>query len=194
MKKFEEIMAEFMNFCASNTNCAACKYADVPDECDARFVYEALTENAEASAEEVKKPAPFPRWIRVGQWIRLHDCADALRKIVGINGEELTLDNGSMCYKAKIADIIEDYHPIKLRPYTHQEAEKLLGKTLRYTAGNGLPVTALVYIVSRKFFADPESRINGTDFQFYADRDATIDRMPIGVPEIDEEAMKGGAE
>lgn len=201
MKTLEEMMKDFEKMCYAQF-CETCKYNEFSTKrvCRAAYIYDQLVETRpgkEDSASE--KPATadkmkavqLPAWCKVGAWVMTED--GKILKIDCITGDLVSVRSPKgLAYCTSTPDLT--FKPIRFRPYTLEEAQKLIGKKMHYTAGNGLPVIALIHTVSRKFPADPQARINGADFQFYADRNAKIEGMTLGVPEIDTEAMKGDEE
>lgn len=142
-----------------------------------------------SGGEGIYVPTELPAWVKVGQWVEFAWAKDDRPyKILGVRHKAVHICN--MAYDER--EVYYDYcKPVSFRPYTYEEAEQLLGKTLRYKLEN-VQFAALISIVSLdnkgSFF------INGSSQSWLQEHDAMIDGVPIGVPVIDEEAMKGDEE
>lgn len=137
----------------------------------------------------------LPTWCKVGQWVttslegsvardNLHQIARIEKEvglcmifILGLNGKE------AFGFDA------ENLKPVYFREYTFEEAKSLLGKVMEYNEDGILPAVAIIGMIwqdgSKVYY-------NGLSFKDLQRWNATIDGAPIGVPEIDEEALKGG--
>lgn len=134
-----------------------------------------------------------PAWCKVGQWVTESHPEHRLGVIDGIfsdgrvwviwfhNADGFTGSNSLTKY----------LKPVKFRPYTFEEAKKLVGKVMEYNEDGLLPAVAIIGMVTRD---SSKVYYNGATFDTLQDWDATIDGFPVGVPEVDEEALKGGQE
>jgi hypothetical protein len=152
---------------------------------------EARTKAAAASAKpataDKMEAVQMPKWCKVGQWVMTED--GSVGEITGVNGKYLSiLEPGEDDWGGIIYTRVK---PIRFRPYSYDEAKGLLGKVME-SSYNGYPESEIVTRVSRTA-PDGAIAINGTHFDWLTkEYNATIDGVPVGVPEVDEEALKGG--
>ncbi len=138
----------------------------------------------------------LPAWLKVEQWViskaelKLHQSVEAcfLKQI-----DEVDLD-GHILFKTRtgerVSDCWEKFIPVRFRPYTYCEAEGLLGKTMKCER-DGKHSTHIVTFVQESSW---HVEINGYPFTFLAEKcSATINGLPVGVPVVDEDVLKGGA-
>jgi hypothetical protein len=128
----------------------------------------------------------LPAWCKVGQWVMDNDTM--LWKITGFDKDLINTisAHNTLGFKCHWRDV----KPVKFRPYTYDEAENLVGKVMEYERSrmNGtVYARVLVYMVE---FYDGYVWINGITQDNFTHNNATINGAPIGVPEIDKEAMK----
>ena len=208
----KEIERAFYKQCDNYSRCKVCKY--IRAVCKISFTLDYLAEhgmlrNSEKSAEKEDNPAEknaeeptqetkLPAWCKVGQWVvskaelKLHqsvvDCS--LKQIDEVDSD------GHIFFKtrgARISSCWELYVPVCFRPYTYEEAKKLIGKVMEYTDKTAYSYTMLISRVSHNANG-ADVYIQSCRYTNWADSGATIDGVPIGVPEVDEEAQKGGEE
>jgi hypothetical protein len=131
----------------------------------------------------------LPAWCKVGQWVMDKDTM--LWKITGFNEDSIntiSADNalGFKCHW-------HDVKPVKFRPYKYEEAKGLLGKVMEFTFSTGSGYASNAILISRVSCRDDgESFIHSCSFDDWVSYKATINGVPIGVPVVDEEALKGG--
>lgn len=138
----------------------------------------------------------LPKWFNVGQWVYILNGLDEKENIGQIKG---MASNNKFANVAYIDDIgyehlrvcfIDQVLPIRFRPYTLEEAKALIGKTMEYECNNGSGrFTELITEVNDAYDTKaPIINCKGQDcLKHYR---ATIDGVPVGVPEVDKEAMK----
>lgn len=141
----------------------------------------------------------LPAWCKVGQWIiskaqfKIRQSVEAcfLKQI-----DDVDLD-GHILFKTRTGERDSDYWkefvPVRFRQYSFEEAKGLIGKTLEVPEQDGFCGIDLICSVSY----DRESGdilINGESFNSHSKDGCLIDGVPIGVPVIDEEALRYGEE
>lgn len=148
----------------------------------------------------------LPAWCKKGQWVRCPDpngngCSYIIGKIEDvsyISSEQHFLVYGTATLRvtpqSTLTANLNTLEPISFRPYyTYEEAEKIVGKKMKCLERDNhqgfLKKTSLVTSVQEK---RPQGIfINGENFHYLARHlNATIDGVPIGVPEVDEYVMK----
>ncbi len=158
----------------------------------------------EQIGKDINAPTTPPAWRKEGSWV-FYDGYLLAR----IEGFEKVLEDGSTTPTTYV--VLKSYDtsssltftrlpkslkPVKFRPYRFDEAEKLLGKTIAKSemiAGNTIHHVSLITRVEH-YEKDGGVYINLFDFDWWAANNATIDGIPVGVPEVDEEALGGSAE
>ena len=181
---------------------------DSQGECLNHYIYDVAT-----GARDINKPLWNPPKVELPEWFQdgvlvfdeelnrhlkvidyetLDDNVVAVT-LLAADGE--THQTGAIPYeKVRNGEI---FKPVKFRPYKSlEELEALLGKKLR-SERKMLKSTSTVVETITSVEYDPcngDVDINNRPYEFYSQNTTTIDGLPIGVPEVDEEAMKGGAE
>lgn len=144
----------------------------------------------------------LPKWCKVKQWVTYRYC-DSLDDMdpgaiptphmiceITDDGTIIVInDHTETCHHMKHEDLI----PVKFREYTYREAKALLGKVIetrgadRETDMFADLITSVEYTPdSHDMWTHPHSvKINYTTFKEYQKHGATVDGMPIGVPEYD---------
>lgn len=135
--------------------------------------------------------------VKVGQWVG---------KVSGIFGEPTTIEDISEIIEIRGCLVklrnqdgeffehmstVKHSKPIRFRPYTYEEAKTLLGKVME-CCYDGKRKAILINCIFEN--EDGWVYTNNETFANWQEYNATIDGLPIGVPEVDEWAMKGGAE
>ena len=112
-----------------------------------------------------------------------------LWKIIGVNkgiinaiGADRAI--GCMCHWI-------DVKPVKFRPYAYEEAVKLLGKQMEYFSWDG--ENKHLMIITDVGESEDGCLVNFDSYTYWSNRHATINGIPLGVPEVDEDALKGGS-
>lgn len=141
----------------------------------------------------------LPKWCKKGQWVFYNGCL-----LARIEGFEKVDKYGSTPPTTYV--LLESYDtdtthgepfprlpkqikPVKFRPYTFEEAKGLLGKTMETSCDDAIEAE----LISKVYRDAPseEVTINGSRFDWLVKEcDATIDGVPIGVPEVDVAAME----
>lgn len=198
---FEEIMTAWEMKCPG-LSCKECKLSDPNSRysCRDRYVHAVLTGKMkleDSFRKDEPKPEPaVPAWCKIGQWVtyelpdekevtvvlKITRFFDGERDVVAVydHGGRVTFTTG-----------IETLKPVRFREYTFEEAKTLLGKVMEYNEDGILPAAAIIGMVSRD---SSKVYYNGAPFEELQNWNATIDGIPVGVPEIDEEALEGGQE
>jgi hypothetical protein len=163
------------------------------ETCGTMDVCPAAQKEAEAAAApnespKAKEEDKLPKWCKVGQWVLINNT---LCKISEVNDDPYSPFTVKDVYGKCMFAHPRVICPVRFRSYTYEEAKGLLGKTMECER-NGKHSAYLVTAV-QEFSGHVE--INGYPHSWLAEKfNATIDGVPIGVPEVDVEAMKGGAE
>ena len=156
---------------------------------------------AEQVGEDANATATLPAWCKEGQWV-FYD-GYLLGKIEGF--EKVSEDesappticavliksygpNGELLVTRLPKQII----PVKFRPYTYDEAVKLVGKVMEMQNGDTRS-SRLITVVSVPD-GSTHASINGYSVEWLTNVSATIGGIPVGVPEVDEDALEGGTE
>lgn len=185
-----------------------CKYCAIKDECEKFLKTEKYRDcmrmflagviarklNFDGTPVHGEKPEPakppLPKWCKVGQWV--FDSCNNLWIIDSIEEYivELRAYPGSPC-SMSFAYRKGSIHPVRFRPYTYEEAKQLIGKVLDY----GSARRELVCVVEENKVTGEDM---GTERMLFINRQpaeclmfCSIDGHPFGVPEVDEDAMKG---
>lgn len=149
-----------------------------------------IAENDEKSPNACKKTAhdaKLPVWCKVGQWVLINNT---LCKIAAVTDDPY--------YPITFNDVHGQYGfahpreicPIRFRPYKRDEAKGLLGKVMEYEVGTSKhKYCAMITVVGED---GDDVCINWNSHEYWNKWNATIDGIPIGVPEVDEELMGGG--
>lgn len=143
-----------------------------------------------SNPEQVPVKTALPKWCKVGQWVFV--CiggAKTLAKISScLRGDVFHVDFHYDGQRQTAAFRISNLSPVRFREYTFEEAKELLGKQYTYKGGIGL-----VHSVTRSL-DDGVVRIDGVALDSCQKYGYTIDGIPIGVPEVDEEAEQEAQE
>lgn len=136
---------------------------------------------------ETKKPKPtLPSWCKEGQWVMTGD--GSIFKIDCVTGNLVSIRDPDGRYYC--SNTPNSFKPVKFRAYTFEEAKKLLGKTMEYRdEGNAATHAILICRVTRSECYD-KVYIHSCQPEDWQKMNATIDGVPIGMPEIDTEAEK----
>jgi hypothetical protein len=155
----------------------------------------------EQFGEDINVSATLPAWCKVGQWVFHNGC-----HLVKIEGFETVSEDGSTSTTTYVVlrsydthnelpftRLLKQIQPVRFRGYSFEEAKGLLGKVMDYSCDNGpfsgrSEKSTLITNVSNGKYG---ILINGDFFRDLSERfNATINGIPIGVPVIDEEALK----
>jgi hypothetical protein len=147
-------------------------------------------QTVQKSPVETEEPKnTLPAWCKVGQWVMMKD--GDIGEITGVNGKYLSiLEPGDEDWFGIIYSAVK---PIRFRAYTFGEAKGLIGNTLEIPERDGFCGIDLICSVSYDREND-EVFINAEGFKSHSEDGCLIDGHPIGVPEVDESVMEGGAE
>jgi FAD/FMN-containing dehydrogenase len=140
------------------------------------------------NGKDINVSTTLPAWCKVGKWVM--DLDGDIWKIGGAHVKSLNV------YKPS-EKIARGLHyslckPIRFRPYTYEEAKGLLGKTMEYTVKNAIASKYHSMLICKVSSDDNngDTFIHSCHFSDWVDYEATIDGVPIGVPEVDEEAFR----
>ena len=193
-KKFLDLMEQFNKMCGVRSTCEGCPYEHCghDDECRAGFVFDYFMANGEKCQNLQKSPLEetgkneepkLPSWCKVGTWVFNTDRD--LCKIVEERGEDVVIELAYTGLKMQMHH--SRVKPARFRPYTFDEAMKLLCKTVLFTSDK-TPHASIIHDI--RIEDDEDVLIN----HYYQDSlmsyQATIDGIPFGVPEINKKAMK----
>lgn len=205
-------------------SCGSCKYKDCKtfSKCCASYFYDQLVgkgldKETSASAkpatadkmEAVRLPKceasgkgttlkdepKLPKWVKEGQWVEFAWAKDNRPyKILGVRHRAVHICNMA-------DDEREVYYgeckPVCFRAYRYEEAKELLGKVIEcfFDEGPFRGRSEIAMQITRVSHGKDRVLINGESFSSLSKHlNATIDGIPIGVPEVDEEAMKEAEE
>ena len=141
-----------------------------------------------APEQEPAKPVrpAYPEWVKEGAWVIASS---------DITGERFLGEIVEVCKEAfhihlREKEFVFSYSqeetcyvsPVRFRPYTFDEAGKLIGKVLKYND----KLELIVKVEDR----DGEAFLNGCNQWWWSNLHAEIDGLPFGVPEIDYEACR----
>lgn len=206
IKKVEK---DFKNFCTKQP-CIKCRYNNNPFKtfhCTTIFTLEWLAKydylkerhETETVVDNSSAPATLPAWCKVGQWVFHNDCL--LGKIEGFTNVSEDRGTTPTIYivvkshdthnKLPFARLPEQIQPVRFRPYKYEEAKALFGKEMEYDVGQSNKRKCCV-MITHVIEDSTDVYINNFSHEHWSSRNAMIDGVPIGVPVIDEEAMKGG--
>lgn len=168
-----------------------------------------LPKSANWSEDTLSKPTTvaktatvqLPKWCKEGQWVFYN--GSLLGKIEGF---ETVSEDGSTSTTTYVAlrpydkhneipftRLLQQIQPVRFREYSFEEAKGLLGKVMDCSCDNGpfsgrTEKSLLITDVSNGKYG---VLINGDFFRDLSELfNATINGIPIGVPVIDEEALK----
>lgn len=181
----EEVRAET---CGTLDSCPAAQKEE-----EAARVRSYSNEEAEAAAPnespKAKEEVKLPKWVKEGQWVMTPSGSVAQIRDIG-------MISATVQFRDCILDfLIDDLKPIRFRAYSFEEAKGLLGKVMEYTFSTGSGYASNAILISRVSCRDDgDTFIHSCSFDDWVSYKATIDGVPIGVPEVDEEALKGGEE
>lgn len=184
----ESVAADFKRFCEPQMGCQGCQIFDEDGEipCAVRFTHTIMCGGKIAKPV---KPAEskIPSWCKAGAWVTDGDVTPYGSILVYC--VEATIGNVAQVANYGVTDRkpIPSLKPVKFRPYTFEEAKGLLGKVVEWSYASGTKCASLIHGVEDDCI---EVKINGVSYETWQRWGATIDGVPIGVPEIDE----GGAE
>lgn len=192
----DEILDCYNEKCAEQT-CDNCKLSlgtssDSTNECAIRYTIAILTGEMELGDSLRKEPPPpapnLPSWCKPGAWVT-NSCSNkdgmiTPWRIEYISGNKAQIVNRGL----KPLVPVKDLKPIRFRPYTFEDAEKLFLKTIQFTRTSRRRRGAEV--VTSVIEGDDGLWINGATFSIWTSYHATIDDIPVGVPEVDEKALK----
>jgi hypothetical protein len=206
-KRMSKLREAFHVMCFTR-NCEGCELLPIAkefgcDSCADVWIWKKMKEEEEAQVRcnssekavadapnespEAKEEAKLPKWCKVGAWVLMNNT---LYKIVEVDSghyNPLTVKDIHGGYSFAHPNIV---CPVRFRPYTYGEAKGLLGQVME-TEFNGTHGLHLISYV--RDCAGHHVEINGSPHSWLSERlHATIGGVPIGVPEIDTEAMKGG--
>lgn len=140
--------------------------------------------------KDTNAPTTLPKWCKVGQWVM--DLDGDIWKIGGAHAHAQNLNVYKPSEKIACGLHYSLCKPVRFRCYSFKEAQGLLGKTMEYTVKNAIASTHHSMLICKVSSDDNDGDtfINSCHFSDWVDYEATIDGVPIGVPEVDEEAMK----
>lgn len=127
----------------------------------------------------------LPKWCRVGQWVFHSDSV--LCQIVKVQEHQILVHCPNTKLKLRIFDF-SSIRPVRFRIPTLEEAYGWLGKVMEFKDGT----RELICIVGEDEVTGEDM---GTERMLFVNRkpaeclqSCSIDRLPFGVPEVDEEA------
>ena len=204
----EKIGTEFNNFCYEQ-HCDKCRYnaLSTMHHCATAFVFEWLAKydylkerpETETATDNSLVPTPLPKWCKIGQWVFHSGCL--LGKIEGFTNVSedggttptiyIVVKSHDTHNKLPFTRLPKQIQPVRFRPYKYEEAKALFGKEMEYDVGrsNKRKCCAMITHVIED---STDVYINSFPHEHWSSRNAMIDGVPVGVPVIDEEAMKGG--
>jgi hypothetical protein len=194
----------FTAYCNSYNECASCPLGKETGDCRDLFEKRVIgwakahdtacvksatpatdTDVDGKNGKDTNVPTTLPKWCKKGQWVLMNNN---LYKIVEVNGDPyypLTVKNThGECAFAHPRVMC----PVRFRPYRYEEAAKLIGKVMEYEVGSDR--CRRITMITNVGEEDDDVCINLLSHEHWSNRNATIDGVPIGVPEVDEEAMK----
>lgn len=147
----------------------------------------------------------LPKWCKIGQWVTYRYC----KTVTDMDPNKLPIphmiceiaDDGTIvvindhlesCHHMKYTELI----PVKFRAYNFKEAKKLLGKIIEMhdiedeTSLYADLITHVEYTPDNESLINKWTRKNSVKLNYSTFEDlqrygATIDGMPIGIPEYD---------
>lgn len=133
------------------------------------------------TAEDKPAKPTLPKWCEVGRWMM--DYCGKILKIVKVEGGLITIYSPEANLVKCVSDVSE-LSPVRFRPYTYNEVKRLFGKVIEY----GSATRKFANLVDSVSSSCDEILVCGERFSTWQERGATIDGIPFGVPEVDEEA------
>lgn len=192
-----EISQAHREICRKNRpfGCPACllgRFVKNEHGCYGAFKYQVLTgkRNLDGTVvpEKDTTTKTFPMWCKAGAWALDHE--GALCQIVEVQDHRIFVHHPETKIGLRVLGIA-DLRPVRFRPYSYEEAKRLLGKVLEYRIfwGGGAYLFHCEHVKSVVLHTDLPAYINGQTQECLIRFRATIDGMPFGAPEVDEEAM-----
>lgn len=144
--------------------------------------------------QESARPT-YPEWVKEGAWVLASSDITGERFL----GEIVEVCKEAFHIKLREKEFVFSYSPeetcyvspVRFAPYNYKEAKRLLGKVMEYRNGPHSSVQKAVLITNiEKSDCFEEVFINDVRFTVLKNIGATIDGVPIGVPEIDYEACR----
>jgi hypothetical protein len=132
----------------------------------------------------------MPTWCKEGAWVMDDDDLTQINEIdhAYIWGKVADRDVTMM----HPIDRARELKPVRFRKYSFEEAKSLLGKVMEYKdKGTSTNHSILICRVSKSEDFDTVL-IHSCPLEDWQEMGATIGGVPIGVPEVDEDALKGG--
>lgn len=198
-ERLSKLYGEFNKMCKSR-RCEGCELEAFGKYgvCDHAWVWKKMREEevrakvtaAPNESPKTKEPSR-PAWCEEGQWVMTPSGSVAQISVVGTLGATVQFRDCSLEF------LIDDLKPVCFREYSFEEAKELLGKTMEYcdkrmeyhinNEDPSVDHASLIYRISRNNNFG-EIFINSKSFYELQGSHATIDGVPIGIPEVDEEA------
>jgi hypothetical protein len=196
-KRLAELRTEFGRMCLAH-DCKDCELDPIAKEfggstCLPMYIWKKMMAEEEAAAApnespKAKEEDKLPKWCKVGQWVLINNT---LCKISEVNDDPYSPFTVKDVYGKCMFAHPRVICPVRFRSYTYEEAKGLLGKTMECER-NGKHSAYLVTAVQE---CSGHAELNGYSHEWLVEKfNATIDGIPIGVPEVDKEALEGGAE
>ena len=149
-------------------------------------------EKAVSVQEPVQKPTrpSLPAWVKDWQWVM--DGEGVIGQIFDVHRSRHIVIVDYLRENRRGFAEISSLKPVRFRPYSYEEAKELLGKTMEYTVKNACASVHYSMLICNVSSNDNngETFIHSCRFSDWVDCEATIDGVPIGVPEIDYEACR----
>lgn len=127
------------------------------------------------------------KWCKVGQWVTTN-IDDGIGKIINVDNLDIEVDfSGSITHFNPQTTLLK---PVRFREYrTMREVQEVKGKWIAWEDVTASPPSHNESAITSLCERDQQIEIEGQRIEFWKSVNATIDGMPIGVPEIDD-AMK----
>lgn len=190
-----EISQAHREICRKNRpfGCPACllgRFVKNEHGCYGAFKYQVLTgqRNLDGTVvpEKDTTTETFPMWCKAGAWALDHE--GALCQIVEVRDHRIFVHHHETKMGLRVLGIA-DLRPVRFRLPTLEEAYVLLGKVMDH----GNRARELIWQVEEDETESEDMAIERSLFINYQPAEelqhCTIDGMPFGVPEVDEEAM-----
>lgn len=156
----------------------------------------AAAETTTPTAADTDVGIKWPKWVKEGAWVV------ASSDITGESflGEIVEVTNVAfhvlLCEKQLVfsygPESTCDVSPVRFEPYKYKEAKRLIGKVMEME-GYGEESRFMQTVMINHVDSDGDRIwINGFSHDVLVDRNAKIDGVPIGVPNVDYEVMEGG--